>query len=56
MDWERAIVMGLLCGASYWGVKRMGWFENRSKLQQALIFFPIVFVIVLILNLVWPAA
>lgn len=54
MDWGHAIVTGLLCGGAYWAVGRMGWLENRSKIQQALIVLPIIFVIVLILNLMWP--
>jgi len=55
MDLLHAIVTGLLCGGAYWAVRSMGWFENRSKVQQALIFFPVIFVIVLILNLSWPS-
>ena len=55
MDWVHAIVMGLLCGGAYWAVRSMGWFENRSKVQQALIFFPVIFIIVLVLNLIWPS-
>ena len=54
MDWPHAIVSGLLIGAAYWVVRSQGWFENRTKLQQALIFMPIVFVLILIFNLVWP--
>ncbi len=56
MDWVQMIVTGLLCGGAYWAVKNMGWLRNRSNLQQALVFFPIVFVIVLILNLIWPSS
>jgi len=55
MDWLHAIVTGLLCGGIYLGVRNMGWFENRSKGQQALILLPIVFVVVLILNMIWPS-
>lgn len=55
MDFAHAIVMGLLCGGAYWAVRSMGLFENRSKPQQALIFFPVIFVIVLVLNLIWPS-
>ena len=56
MDLIHAIVMGLLVGGAYWAVRSMGWFESRSKVQQALVFFPVVFVIVLIVNLIWPSA
>jgi hypothetical protein len=51
-----AIVVGLLVGGLYWGFRSMGWFENRSKVQQALIFLPTIFVVVFILNLIWPSA
>ncbi len=56
MDWGHAIATGLVCGGVYWGVRRMGWLENRSKLQQALILLPVIFVTVLILNMIWPSA
>lgn len=51
-----AIVTGLLVGGAYLFFRKMGWFENRSKGQQALIFVPTVFVVVFILNLIWPSA
>lgn len=55
MDLLHALVTGLLCGGAYWGMRNIGWFENRSKLQQALIFLPAVFLIVFVLNLMWPS-
>ena len=55
MDFLHEIVMGLLCGGAYWLLRNLGWFENRSKVQQALIFLPAVFVIVFVLNLIWPS-
>lgn len=54
MDWGHAIVMGILVGGTYWAVRSMGWLENRSKAQQALIVFPVVFVVALIFNMIWP--
>lgn len=56
MEWLHAIVSGLLTGGGYWIMRSFGWFEDRSKGQRALIFMPVVFVIVLILNLIWPSA
>ena len=50
-----AIVTGLLVGGAYLLFRNMGWFENRSKTQQALIFLPTIFVLVFILNLIWPS-
>lgn len=55
MEWVHAIVSGLLIGGAYWIMRGFGWFDDRSKGQRALIFMPVVFVIVLILNLIWPS-
>ena len=55
MDWAHAIVMGLLCGGAYWTVDHLGWLENRTKVQKFLVMFPVIFVIALLVNLIWPS-
>lgn len=54
MDWAHAIVSGLVVGGSYWIVHSLGWLDDRTKAQSALILLPIIFVVVLVLNLIWP--
>ena len=54
MNWPHAIVTGLLIGAVYWASEQSGLLDGKSKRQRLAIMLPIYFVVILLLNLIWP--
>ena len=49
-----ALTTGVLVGAAYLAMDRLGLFENRTRLQKFLISLPVYFVLILVMNLIWP--
>ena len=54
MDWMHALATGLLIAVTYLLVEKSGLLEGKSLVGKLLIMIPIYFVVIFILNMVWP--
>lgn len=49
-----AIVFGLLMGGTHYALRQFAFYTQAGRGKQFLIFFVAAFVVILVLNLVWP--
>ena len=49
-----AFATGLLLLVAHLGMEKMGLYEGKTKKQKFWLNFPVYFVLVLCLNLIWP--
>ena len=54
MDWMHALATGLLIAVTYFLVEKAGLLEGKSLGRKLLIMIPIYFVVIFILNILWP--
>lgn len=54
MDWMHALATGLLIAVTYLLVEKSGLLEGKSLGGKLLIMIPIYFVVIFILNMLWP--
>ena len=54
MDWMHALATGLLIAVTYFLVEKAGLLEGKSLGRKLLIMIPIYFVMIFILNILWP--
>ena len=54
MDWMHALATGLLIAVTYFLVEKAGLLEGKSLGRKLLILIPIYFVVIFILNILWP--
>ncbi len=54
MDFWHALVTGVLIAMVYGVMENMGFLHGKSLGKKMLILMPVYFVLILILNLLWP--
>ena len=54
MDWMHALATGLLIAVIYLLVEKSGLLEGKSLAGKLLIMIPVYFVVIFILNMLWP--
>ena len=54
MDWMHALATGIVIAVTYFAVDQSGVLEGKTRGRKFLILAPIYFVVILILNLLWP--
>ena len=54
MDWAHALVTGIVIALTYFVVEKAGLLEGKSFGMKMLILLPIYFVVIFIVNILWP--